>query len=72
MIDTIIQIRGTVKATEADWAFTTVVGPVVNTAASVLTWVVSFCAKWDFRLAVFSHESRCTVASVGLNEVHAG
>lgn len=72
MISAIIQICGTIETGEADRALAAVVGPVVDATSSVLAWVVSFCAKGYFRLAVFSHESRCTVASVGLYEIHAG
>lgn len=72
MINTVIQVCGTIKASEADWAFAAVVGPVVHASSSVLTWIMSFWAKGYFLLAVFSHVSRCTVTSVGLYEVHTG
>lgn len=72
MISAIIQVVRAVKARESEWALAAVVGLVVDTAASVLTGVVSFCAKGYFLLTVFSHESRGTLASVGLDQVHAG
>jgi hypothetical protein len=72
MIDTIIQICGTIETGEADWAFAAVVGLVIDASASVLAGVVPLCAKGYLLLAVFSHESWGAVASIGLYEVDAG
>lgn len=72
MIDTIVQICGTIESGEADRAFAAVVGLVVDASASVLTGVVPLCAKGYLLLAVFSHESWGAVASIGLYEVDAG
>lgn len=72
MIDTVIQICGTIEAGEADRAFAAVVGLVVDASTTVLAGVVPLCAKGYLLLAVFSHESCGAVASIGLYEVDAG
>jgi len=72
MIDTIIQVCGTIEARETDWAFAAVVGLVVDASAAVLAGVVPLCAKGYFFLTVLSHESWGAVTSIGLYEVDAG
>jgi len=72
MIDTVVQVCGTIETGEADRAFAAVVGLVVDASASVLAGVVPLCAKGYLLLAVFSHESWGAVASIGLYEVDAG
>lgn len=72
MINAVIQVGGTIKAGEADWAFAAIVGPVVDASTPVLAGVVPLCTKGYFFLAVLAHESRCAVASVSLYEVDAG
>lgn len=72
MIDTIVQVCGTIETGEADWAFAAVVGLVVDASAAVLAGVVPLCTKGYFFFTVLSHESWGAVASIGLYEVDAG
>lgn len=71
MIIAVIQVGGAIEPCEADRAFATVVGLMVDTMSTILAGVVTFCAKGYFRFAECPHKSWAAVASIGLDKVDA-